>query len=150
MSNAGRKSIYDPAMCAKVVEIMAGGASIVEVAAELRIGRRTLYHWIDEKDEANYKPEFADAIDEGVELCQAWWEKTGRTGLFLEKFNATVWIYNMKNRFKDDWRDKSEHEHTGKDGGAIKTEDATDPVIVGRKIAFVLAKAAAILDNEKK
>lgn len=134
-------------MCEKAIEIMAEGASLTEVAAGLGIGRRTLFRWIDEKDEAHYKPEFATAIEDGTALCQAWWEKTGRLGMFMDKFNATIWIYNMKNRFRDDWRDKTEHEHTGKDGGNIKTEDVTDPIQSARRVAFLLATAAAKLSE---
>jgi hypothetical protein len=34
-------------------------------------------------------------------------------------------------------------EHTGKDGGAIKTEDVTDPRAAARRIAFALAQGLA-------
>lgn len=35
------------------------------------------------------------------------------------------------------------HEHTGKDGGPIQTEDKTDPTESAKRIAFVLASALA-------
>lgn len=43
------------------------------------------------------------------------WEKIGIDGAKgkLDGFNAASWIFNMKNRFKDDWRDKQETEHSG-------------------------------------
>lgn len=43
------------------------------------------------------------------------WEKIGIQGAQgkIEGFNAASWIFNMKNRFKEDWRDKVEQEHSG-------------------------------------
>lgn len=35
-------------------------------------------------------------------------------------------IFWLKNRRPDLWRDKQQHEHTGKDGGPIETADVTD------------------------
>lgn len=37
---------------------------------------------------------------------------------------------------------------TGADGGAIKTEDVTNPVDIARKVAFLLAKGAAQLEDD--
>ena len=31
-----------------------------------------------------------------------------------KRFNATVWIFNMKNRFKDEWMDKVVRENNDK------------------------------------
>ena len=31
-----------------------------------------------------------------------------------KRFNATVWIFNMKNRFKDEWMDKIVRENNDK------------------------------------
>lgn len=43
------------------------------------------------------------------------WEKIGLFGAKgeIEGFNAASWIFNMKNRFREDWRDKQETDHSG-------------------------------------
>jgi hypothetical protein len=45
-------------------------------------------------------------------FSQAWWEDQGESGLREGKdFNATVFIFVMKNRFHEDYKDKHEIEH---------------------------------------
>ena len=60
-------------------------------------------------------PEFSEAVKASLRKSQAWWERQGRKATFggTDGFNATSFIFNMKNRFKDDWRDKVETEHSG-------------------------------------
>lgn len=112
----GRPSIYDPAMCDRVVECGREGMGVAEMAAEIGIARETFNVW--RKD----RPDFSDAVKEAVALSQAWWEKQGRMATFgaIDGFNATSYIFQMKNRFRDDWRDKHEMEHSGPDGGAVQ------------------------------
>lgn len=107
---AGRPTTYDPAYCEKVVELGMQGASKHEMAAELGCGWTTFHRWQDAHEE------FRDAVKEAERFSQAWWERKGRVATFGEVpgFNATSFIFNMKNRFPDDWRDKQEQEHTGK------------------------------------
>ena len=38
--------------------------------------------------------------------------------------DVTATIFWLKNRRGEEWRDKQQHEHTGKDGGAIVIEQA--------------------------
>lgn len=40
--------------------------------------------------------------------------------------DTTAAIFWLKNRQRDKWRDRHDHEHTGKGGGAIKTETKLD------------------------
>ena len=102
----GRPKKYDPAMCETVVSLMAEGASRVEVCAELGIHYETFQIYQE------IHPEFSEAVKKGVQLCQAWWEREGRTNLKNKDFSYTGWYMNMKNRFK--WTDKQEVEHSGK------------------------------------
>lgn len=97
---AGRPTEYRPEMCVKAVDLMRDGASKTEVAAELGVCKQTLYEWIKKH------PEFDDAIKKGTDLCESWWERQGRIALREEKFSATLWYMNMKNRFR--WADKQE------------------------------------------
>lgn len=111
---AGRPSKYDPAMCERVIELARTGASKAEMALELGIVYSTFDVW------QNDNPDFSEAVREAEKISQGWWEKQGRLATFggCEGFNATSFIFNMKNRFKDDWREKVEQQFSGH----IKTE----------------------------
>jgi hypothetical protein len=99
-----RPTDYDPAFCDRVIELGREGASKAEMAAELECARSTFALWEDAH------PEFSEAVKDAVAYSQAWWEKQGRNATFgkIEGFNATAFIFNMKNRFPTDWRDKQE------------------------------------------
>lgn len=104
---AGRPPKYEPWMLDKIENLMNAGASKVEVAAELGIHRDTLHEW------CKSNLEFSDAIKRGEFRSQAWWERQGRISLKDKEFNSTLWIMNVKNRFREDWSDKTEVNHTG-------------------------------------
>ena len=118
----GRPSEYKQEFNQIALDLMEQGASIVEVCAEIGIDRVTLYDWINIESD-RYKPEFSNTIKLGKQRCQAWWEKKGRDYLIEEsemnvhtgtskskRLNTTAWIFNMKNRFKDDWSDTQKQE----------------------------------------
>lgn len=68
------------------------------------------------------EPEFSEAVKEGQGLAQAWWERQGRTNLTTYegvKFNTTLWIVNMRNRFA----------FTGADRNAPQEEDKKEGVV---------------------
>lgn len=133
MSERGRPSKYDPAFCEKVIAVGADGGTLAEMADAIDIDRSTLNAWVEKH------PEFSRAVKAGLGKAQAWWEKNGRIATFggKEGFNATSFIFNMKNRFPDDWKDKRETEHSG--GFKVtKVEEATDEeldaiIAAGRK-----------------
>jgi transposase-like protein len=126
----GRPSEYKPEwMLNKAIDLMSEGASKVEVAAELGITRETLYDWMKKH------PEFSDTIKKGEQLCEAWWEKHGRRSLHDQKFNATLWYMNMKNRFK--WSDRQE-----------QTIDLTANVSTSQKIQEAEARVKKV-EKEK-
>ena len=85
--------------CKKAEEILASGRSLAAVCAKLSIARSTLYEWRDNN------PEFKQAIEKGLQKCQAYWEELGIDGVVgnYEKFSAAPWIFTMKNRFRDDY-----------------------------------------------
>ena len=91
-------------MCIKAEQVLANGESLAAICAELDISRTTLYEWRDTH------PEFSDAIDRGLQKSQRLWEKMGQDGIKgnYEKFNAAPWIFTMKNRFRDDYKDDKE------------------------------------------
>lgn len=113
----GRPSKYKPEYCDQLIQHMSEGLSFESFAAVIDVNRDTLYQW--DKD---YE-EFSDAIKRAKDKSQLFWEKMGidnimnqsefeKDGSFQtsssKSLNATIWIFNMKNRFK--WRDKQPDE----------------------------------------
>lgn len=82
----------------------ANGASDVEIARALGITISKFYQ-LYEKNKA-----FADFVDAGRTLAQAWWYQTGRRNLMTKGFNVTLYNFIMKNRFG--WADKVEQADT--------------------------------------
>src|SRR5512134_2193192 len=107
----GRPSTYDPAFCERVIELGEKGKSKAQIARALGCSRKSLYLWM------TVHPEFAEAMKEAEFAALAWWEDMGQAGLTIPKFNAALYAFNMKNRFRDFYGDKVELEHT----------DNTDP-----------------------
>ncbi len=105
MAKVGRPTKYDPAMCEAVIEAGAQGMTLAEMADIIGVTRETVRAWVAEK------PEFSCAVKEGLDKAQAWWERKGREATFgaIDGYNATSYIFQMKNRFKEDWADRQLH-----------------------------------------
>ena len=116
--SAGRPTSYRAEYCDTVRLSGAEGKTLAEMARDIGVDRSTLADW------CKIHPEFSRAVRAGLDTAQAWWEEQGRIATFggVDGFNATSYIFQMKNRFRQDWADVSRHEHTGKDGEAIKME----------------------------
>jgi len=134
----GRDSLYDPLMNDMVRKLALLGLTDEEMAKFFGVSQQTFYNWQKEF------PAFFESVQEGkiiadanvadslykratgehVEIEKAYRNKTtGEVELVKikqyipgESGAAMNWL---KNRRKNDWRDKQEHELTGKDGGAI-------------------------------
>jgi hypothetical protein len=113
----GRPTLYKVEHCEAVIAMGSQGKTLAEMAAGLGVDRATLADWIEKY------PEFSRAIKAGLDRAQAWWEEQGRLATFgaMPGFNATSYIFQMKNRFKADWRDKQELDHTSSDGTMTPT-----------------------------
>jgi transposase-like protein len=122
-SKGGRPSSYDPSVCERIIALGAEGKSKAQIARGLGVVRNTLDNWASEH------PEFLNALKASREAAMSWWEDQGQLGITADKFNATAFIFQMKNRFPDDYRDRQEV--TGADGGAIKFE-RVERAIVGQ------------------
>lgn len=93
---------------------MATGLSFEAFAALIRVNRDTIYEW------EKVHPEFAEAKKIASSANLLFWEKLGIDHIINESesfgdgisksksLNASIWIFNMKNRFK--WRDKQPEE----------------------------------------
>jgi len=115
----GRPSTYDPSYCELVLELGAQGKSRAQIAAAIGVSRNTLTNW------ANANSEFAAALTAAQDLALAWWESVGQTNMTRTGFNATAFIFQVKNRFRDDYRDVQHAELTGKDGTPLNPEPSS-------------------------
>jgi hypothetical protein len=102
----GRPTKYLPEYCEQVIAMFKKGMSRCEIALNLDVDADTLLNW-----EKSY-PEFLGAMKKGSYFSQGIWEGKGRKNLKSKDFNATLWIMNMKNRFRHDWGDKTIIEQT--------------------------------------
>ncbi len=100
----GRPSKYDPAYCEKIVALGKLGKSKAQIASELGVVRNTLDNWAAEH------PELVLALREAQEYSLAWWENMAQAVMSepVPGWNATSFIFQMKNRFRNDYRDKIE------------------------------------------
>lgn len=103
----GRPTDYKQEYCELLIEHMGNGFSFESFAALVNASKQTIYDWLA----AN--PEFLDAKSIAFERSRLFWEKIGIDLARSGAGNATAFIFNMKNRFKEDWRDKIETEHSG-------------------------------------
>lgn len=112
----GRPTKYTPEMCDAVIALGEDGAGKAEMAKAIGIDRDTFKEW------CKTNPIFSAAVKKAVDASQAWWEEQGRRRTFDAgpMFSATSYIFQMKNRFPDDWRDVSRQEQTGAGGGPVK------------------------------
>lgn len=106
----GRQSSYDPAYCDAVVELGHAGESFTGIAVKLGVTKTTIYRWMDDY------PDFRAAMERARECNQVAWESLMRTQAVTGKGNATAGIFMMKNLFPDDFKDRREHDVSGKVG----------------------------------
>jgi len=100
MKKIGRPTKYRRWMCERAVELMRGGASLNEVAADLGVWKENMTDW------EKVHEEFHLALQHGRCLAEAWWEKKGREDLNAERFHSATYGLTMANRFG--WRSKVE------------------------------------------
>lgn len=109
---AGRPSKYNPEFCDVVIAVGEQGDTIAAMAEACGVHKQTLHDWADAH------PEFSTAVKRGLQKAQVWWEQKGKEMAVgdLDAGNPTTYIFNMKNRFKEDWRDKHEVDNISSDG----------------------------------
>lgn len=123
----GRPTKYDPTFCAKAREIAKLGAIDAEIANILGVSEATLNNWKKEY------PEFLESIKEGKDLAdskvtqslffratgyshsETYFDRHGEAHEVTKQYppDTSACIFWLKNRKKEDWRDKQEHEHSG-------------------------------------
>lgn len=116
----GRPSKYKPEYCDRIVEMAKEtGAGPAEYASEFDIDRTTLYDW------AAAHEDFSTALSRAKVHEQAWWERAGRKGMYLEKFNALVWKTSVQARFRQDYTERTQTELSGPNGAPVQVESKT-------------------------
>jgi len=83
-----------------VIEGMGSGMSVIEAVRQF--GLKGYSREIHARMCVDYT-EYHETFEEGKMLSEAFWIAQGRENLHNNKFNNTLWIFNMKNRFA--WRD---------------------------------------------
>lgn len=108
-AKVGAKCKYRPHHCEEMISFMSLGYSFEAFAGKIGVTRDTLYQW-----EKKF-PEFKEAKKIAFEQCRIKWESMAIDNMINESngsnstsLNSSVWIFNMKNRFK--WRDKQPDE----------------------------------------
>jgi hypothetical protein len=166
---AGRPSEYTEETAEQAQKLCLMGATDMELADFFEVSVRTIHRW------KNSHEEFCHALKVGKEIAddrversmyqkavgyafveqQAFRVKVPEGGEKVEVVDVerhapadtTAGIFWLKNRRKDDWRDKVDHELTGKGGGPIETADAT-ALEVARRVAFILASGTQTMKDE--
>jgi hypothetical protein len=100
---------YYQEYCDLLIQHMEKGYSFESFGAHVSCCAKTLYNWCDQH------PEFLQAKKEGELKARQKWEEMGMEGMngLIPGFNATVWLFSMKNKFgyvdRIDANIKSEH-----------------------------------------
>ena len=99
------------------------GGSAVEMQCMVGVARSAWETLLEDSED------FRSTVKSAQALCQVWWERQGRKMTTGADGNATVWIFNMKNRFS--WHDKQQLDHSSTDG-SMKPVDKVEISIVGQ------------------
>ena len=87
---------------------MEKGHSIGALAGELGVARSTIFKWMEDHSE------FSDAVKKGqAKSARFWEEKLLNAASGTADGNVVSIIFGLKNRAHEDWRDKTETEHSG-------------------------------------
>ena len=120
MANIGRPSKYTDDILDKAKAYIQGGymdagdavPTVEGMAIELGITRATVYDWASQPEKA----EFSDILD----LCNATQARLLMSGALRNDLNANIAKLMLG---KQGYSERSIQEHTGANGGAIKTEN---------------------------
>ena len=115
----GRPTLYRREMCDRLIEAMAGGLTAEAAAARIGISARSLFYW--QKEHA----EFLQAIQEGRQRSQLWWEERALAMANGEAGNTQIVMLGLRNRSRaaTGWNnDTVKLEHTGPEGGPLQVE----------------------------
>lgn len=153
----GRPPKYKPTFAGQAAKLCALGATDADLADFFEVSIRTIERWRGEHED------FCRAVKEAKETADARVERSlyqralgyshdavkimqnaGEIvrAEYREHYppDTTAAIFWLKNRKPEEWRDKIQNEHTGKDGAPIEVE-AKPPREVAKMILTLLQKA---------
>ena len=105
----GRPTKYRPEMCERVLELGRIGKTREQIAADLKIGWKTLHRW------EGLHPAFRHALKEARARSLAYWQGIAQEIASGErKANALALIFSLKNQFPEYFRDRTENTTTVK------------------------------------
>lgn len=153
----GRKPLYKPEYAKMARKIALLGATEVELARIFDVSESTITHWKTDH------VEFLTALKEGRELADAnvadrlYQRAMGYSHKAVKIFNdggkpmkveytehyppdTGACAFWLKNRQKEKWRDKQEHEHSGPDKGPIPHEDVSAQEALLERIEAIAAR----------
>jgi hypothetical protein len=103
-------------MCDRLVKAMADGLTAEAAAAKIGISARSLFYWQQQH------PEFLQAIQEGRQRSQLWWEERALAMAGGEPGNTQIVVLGLRNRSRaaTGWNnDTLKLEHSGPEGEPI-------------------------------
>jgi hypothetical protein len=91
-----------------LIDHMSKGLSYETFAVTIGVVTATIYTWEGEF------AKFLEAKKSAFEHNRLFWERVGIQGTVgkIKGFNQTGWIFNMKNRFPKEWRDRHDDQET--------------------------------------
>lgn len=151
MATTGRPTKYKAEYCQMLIDHMETGLSFESFAAEIDVCEDTIYTWAKEI------PEFSEAKKKAFSKNRSFWEKlsvkyiVNQSEFHEDKANKTktststslnssVYIFNMKNRFPKEWRDRQEIESTNTQN--VSVTDFTTVVEVLEKHKDLIGKVS--------
>lgn len=124
----GRPTGYNPEFhCKDFIEQSTQGKSFKVIAASWGISRKTLWLW------TKTYPDFCNAVEQGREMCEAFWEQLGfSTSIGQAKFggekiqvNVPMYKWLTGNMFGWSHKVETKNEHSGGSGGPIQFQGMT-------------------------
>jgi hypothetical protein len=115
----GRPTLYRREMCDRLVEAMAKGLTAEAAAARIGNSARSLFNW------QKQHPEFLQAIQEGRQRSQLWWEERALAMANGEAGNTQIVMLGLRNRSRaaTGWNnDTVKLEHSGPEGGPVEVK----------------------------
>ncbi len=101
-----------PKKRAAFLKALDSGESVTKACNAAGIGRRTVYDW--RSDDEKFAAEWEDAVETGTDVLEDEAVKRAKDG------SDTLLIFMLKARRPDKFKDRWQHEHTGKGGGPLR------------------------------
>lgn len=156
-NKGGRPTKYRAEFASQARKLCDGGFTDEQLADFFDVHVSTIYRWMAEHkkfcEAVKVAKEIADQRVERSLYQRALGYTTPAVKIFMPagakepvyatyrenvQPSDTAIIFWLKNRKKDTWRDRQDHEHSGPDGGAIEIDETE----AARRVAFMIGRAA--------